>query len=67
MLNVHLSSKPPSSWRILFRSGVYPSQFSRLKNSRALVVPDRGFRKGGNFSSNFDAENKRGCNGSVYL
>ena len=46
MLNVHLSYKPPSSWRILFRSEGYPRQFSRLKKFMTLVVPDGGFCKG---------------------
>ena len=40
-----LSYKPPSSWRILFRSGGRPTKFSFLKNFRALVVPGGGFRK----------------------
>ena len=46
MLNVYLSYKPPSSWRIMFRSGGYPRQFSLLKKFRAVVVPVRGCRKG---------------------
>ena len=50
MLNVHLSYKPPSYWRILFWSGVHPRQFSKLKKFRALVVPSGTFRKGDNYS-----------------
>ena len=46
MLNIHLSYKPPSSWRILFLSGGCPRKFSRLKKFRDLVVPGLGFRKG---------------------
>ena len=46
MLNVNLSYNPTSSWRILFRYGGYPRQFSRLKKFRALVVPGGGCRKG---------------------
>ena len=46
MLNVHLSYKTPSSWRILFWSGVPPRQFSHLKKFMALVFPGGGFRKG---------------------
>ena len=46
MLHLHLSYKTPRSWRILFRSGGHPRQFSRLKKFRALVVPGGGFRKG---------------------
>ena len=45
MLNVHLSYKPPSSWRMLFRSGERPGQFSCLKKFRSLMVPSGGFRK----------------------
>ena len=39
MLNVHLSYKPSSSWRILFWSGGYPRQFNHLKMFRVMVVP----------------------------
>ena len=46
MFNVNLSYKPPNSWRILFRYGLRPRKFSRLKNFRALVVPDGGCGKG---------------------
>ena len=46
MLKMHLSYKPPSSWRILFLSGGYPKKFSCLKYFRSLVVPDGGFHKG---------------------
>ena len=46
MLNVHLSYKPTSYWRIMFWSGGYPSQFSRLKVFRVLVVSIRGCCKG---------------------
>ena len=45
-MNVHLSYKPPSAWRIIFRSGVYPRQFSCLEMFRSLVVPGGGFCKG---------------------
>ena len=45
-MTVHLSYKPPSSWRVLFLSGGYPRNFSRLKKFRALVVPGKGLRKG---------------------
>ena len=46
MLNVHISYKPLSYWRILFWSGVRTMQFNNIKNFRALVVPVRVFRKG---------------------
>ena len=46
MLNLHLSYKPLSSWRILFRSGVCPRLVSCIKIYSALVVLNRGFRKG---------------------
>ena len=46
MLNLHLRFKPPSSCRILFRSGGHPGQFSCMKKFRYLVVPVGYFRKG---------------------
>ena len=46
MLNVNLSYKPTSYWRILFRSGGNPMQLSCLEIFRALVIPGGGFRKG---------------------
>ena len=46
MLNVRLSYKYTSYWRILFWSGAHPRHFSRLKKFRALVVPIGGCRKG---------------------
>ena len=46
MLNVQLSYKPTSSWRILFRYGGRPRQFSRLKKFRSLVVTGGGCHKG---------------------
>ena len=46
MLNMNLSYKTPSPWRIVFWSVGCPRQFSRLKKSRALVVPSGGCRKG---------------------
>ena len=46
MLKVQLNYKPPSSWRILFRSERRPRQFSCLKKFKALVVPGGGCRKG---------------------
>ena len=46
MLNVHLSYKSPSSWRILFCLGRYPRQFSCLKKFRDLVFSGGGFHKG---------------------
>ena len=46
MLNVHLSYKRISSWRILFWSGGYPRQFSCLEKFRALVVPGGDCHKG---------------------
>ena len=75
MLNVHLNYKPPSSWRILFLSGGYPRQFSRLKKFRALVVPGGVFHKGTiiperQLNRRFSCgrpvmtEKKRGCTGS---
>ena len=45
MLNVRISYRPPSYWRILFWSGGHPRQFSRLKKFRALVVPRGGYRR----------------------
>ena len=45
-MNIHLSYKPPSSWRMLFQSGGYPRQFIHLKFFRALVVPGGGCHKG---------------------
>ena len=76
MLDLWLRYKPPSSWRILFRSGGYPRKFSPLKMFRALVVPSRGYHKGiiihwGKLKRRFSCgrpvmnEKKRGCNGSV--
>ena len=41
-MNVNLSYKPPSSWRIIFLSGGYSSQFSCLKQFSALMVPSGG-------------------------
>ena len=46
MLDVHLSYKPPSSWRILFRSAGFPTPSSCLKKFSALVVPGGGCRRG---------------------
>ena len=46
MLNVHLSYKPPSSWREMFRSRRRPMQFRRLKRFRSLVFTSGGFHKG---------------------
>ena len=46
MLNIHLSYKTPISWSILFCSGGYPTQFSRLKKFKALVVPSGVCHKG---------------------
>ena len=46
LLNLHLSYKPPSYWRILFRSGGWPRQLNCLKKFRDLVVPGGGFHKG---------------------
>ena len=45
MFSVYLSYKPPSSWKILFRFGGRPRQFSPLKKFRDLVVPGGGFLK----------------------
>ena len=45
MLNVHLSYKPPSSWRVLFRSEGRPRKFIILKMGISLVVPEWGLRK----------------------
>ena len=45
-MNVLLSYKPPSSWRILFWSGGCPSNFIHLKKFRSLVVPNGGCREG---------------------
>ena len=78
MLNVHLSYKPSSSWRILFRSEGYSRQFSRLKKFRALVVPVGGFCKGIIIHERqlkrrlfcgrpVMPENKIGCNGRFFL
>ena len=46
MFNMQLVYKPPRSWRILFRSGGRPSQFSFLKSFRVQMVPGGGFHKG---------------------
>ena len=46
MLNMNLSYKSTSSWRIFFRSGRRPMQLSRLEMFRALVVPGGGCCKG---------------------
>ena len=46
MFNVHLSYKPPSSFRILFDSEGCPRQLICLKKCRALVVPSGGLPKG---------------------
>ena len=45
MLNVQLSYNLPNYWRIRFRSGGRPRQFSSLKYFGALVVPDGGWCK----------------------
>ena len=45
MLNLHLSYKPPSSCRVLFRSGDCHRKVSCLKKFRAPVFPVRGCRK----------------------
>ena len=76
MLNVHLSYKPPSSYRILFRYGGRPRQFSYLKIFRSLVVPIGRCHKGvimqwrlmkRRFSCGRPVmlEKKRGCSGSI--
>ena len=76
MLNVNLSYKPPSYWRIPFWSGGLPRKFSCLKRFRALVIPGWVFRKGTTLQSRqlknrfscgrpFIIEKKRGCNWSV--
>ena len=46
MLNIHLSYKPPSSWRIMFCPWGYPRQFSRLNAFRDVVVHSGGCCKG---------------------
>ena len=46
MLNMHIVYNPPSTWSIMLKSGGRPSQFSRMKKFRALVVPGGGYRKG---------------------
>ena len=46
MLNMQLSYKPPSPWRIMFLSRGLPRKFSCLKKFRALVVPVGGCCKG---------------------
>ena len=46
MLNPHQSYKPPSSWSIMFWSGIYPRQFICMKKFRSLVIPGGGCRKG---------------------
>ena len=46
MLNVNLSYKPPSSWRILSRPGGCPRQFSCQKLFRSLTDPGGAYRKG---------------------
>ena len=42
ILKLYLCYKPPSSWRILFRSGGRPRQFSCLEKFRTLGVPIGG-------------------------
>ena len=77
MLNFNLSYKPPSSWRILFWSGIHTRKFSCLKNFRVLVVPGGGCHKGiiiqgrqlkRRFSCGMPVrpDKKRGCNRSIY-
>ena len=44
MLNVNLSYKPPSSWRILFHYGGRSSHFSCLITFKSLVISVGGFR-----------------------
>ena len=76
LLNVNLSYKSPSSRRILFLSGGYPSQFSCLEKFMDLMVPGWGCRKGiiiqgRHLKCRFYCgrpvmpEKKRECNGSV--
>ena len=78
MFNIHLSYKPPSSWRILFRSGGSPRKFSRLKMWSSLLVTSGGYHKGliiqgGQIMHRFPCvrtviiDKKRGCNSSVCL
>ena len=45
-MNVQLSYKPPSYWRIIFWYGGRPRQFSCRKKFRYLVVPCGGCCKG---------------------
>ena len=45
MLNVHLIYKPPSSWRILFRSGGIPMQFIFLKKG-SWYIPEGSVIRG---------------------
>ena len=76
-LNVKLSYKPPSYWRILFWSRICPRQFIYLKIFRALVVPGGGCCKGiilqerqlnhrFYYSSPVISDKKRGYNRSTY-
>ena len=46
MLNLHLSYKPTSSWKILFWYWGWTSQISCLKKLRDLVVPSGRCYKG---------------------
>ena len=43
---MHLSYKPPSFWRIMFRSGERLKQFSHLKKFKYLVILSGGCRTG---------------------
>ena len=74
---MHLSYKPPSSWKRLFWSEGGHRQFINLKNFRSLVVPCGVFHKGiilqgGQLKRRFYCgnpvmpEDKRVCNRSVY-
>ena len=78
MLNVHISYKPPSYWRILFFYEGLPRQFNCLKRVRYLVVHREGFRKGiihqGShvklsfyFVGPVMLDYKRGCNGILCM
>ena len=76
MFNVHLSYKPPSYGRILFRLERRPGKFSCIKKFRDLVVSGRFFCKGKIIQGRqlkrriscgrpVMPEKKRGCNGSI--
>ena len=78
MLNLHLSYKPPSSWRILFCPGWFPKQFIRLNFSgpwwspagaavRGYIIQGRQLKRRFSCGRPIMPEKKSECNRSVCM